>query len=402
MEKKYRVIFHIDLNAFFASCEIAEDPSLKEKPIAIGGNSDRGVLTTANYVARKFGVKSAMSNVEARRLCPQLTILPVNFPLYQKYSNIFFDVLAEYSEEVEKGSIDEGYLDLTLMSDEVHPMEIAKEIQSRLLNDHKLPISIGIAPNMFLAKMASDMKKPLGITILRKRDVKQKLWPLPIEDMYGIGSKTYPNLKLLGIHTIGDLVSYKDERKLTIVLGTRYKDFIDKANGIDDKQVDAYRHADMKSIGTSQTYQEDLFDYQEILEKFVLLTRKVTNRMIKDESICKTISIQVKYSDFKVINRSKTLDIYTDNYYEIYQIVEKLYDDNQGEKTIRLLGVSLSNLISNVNNFRQINIFDIPKEETQGETVQKMVNLINKAYGVSIITKGVSKAHKNAGKSQKH
>lgn len=391
MEKKYRVIFHIDLNAFFASCEIAEDPTLTEKAIAIGGSSDRGVLTTANYVARKFGVRSAMSNVEAKRLCPELLILPVNFPLYQKYSNIFFDVLAEYSDEVEKGSIDEGYLDLTLMSDEVHPQEIAEEIQSRLLKDHKLPISIGIAPNMFLAKMASDMKKPLGITILRKRDIQEKLWPLPIEDMYGIGSKTHPNLKLLGIHTIGDLVHFKDVRKLKIVLGNRYQDFIDKANGIDYREVDAYRHADMKSIGNSSTYQEDLFDYQEILEKFVSLARNVTNRLIKDESICKTISIQVKYSDFKVINRSKTLEFYTDNYYEIYQVVEKLYDDNQSDKTIRLLGVSVSNLKSNVNNFRQINIFDTPKKETQEETVQEMVKLINKAYGTSIISKGVKK-----------
>jgi len=251
MEKKYRVIFHIDLNAFFASCEIAEDPSLKDKPIAIGGSSDRGVLTTANYVARKYGVRSAMSGVEAKRLCPQLLMLPVNFPLYQKYSKIFFDVLAEYSEEVEKGSIDEGYLDLTLMSDEVHPVEIAEEIQSRLLNDYKLPISIGIAPNMFLAKMASDMKKPLGITVLRKRDVKEKLWPLPIEEMYGIGSKTYPNLKLIGINTIGDLVEYKDEKKLRLVLGSRYVDFIEKAKGNDTRQVDANRHVDMKSIGSS-------------------------------------------------------------------------------------------------------------------------------------------------------
>jgi len=391
MEKKYRVIFHIDLNAFFASCEIAEDPSLKDKPIAIGGSSDRGVLTTANYVARKYGVRSAMSGVEAKRLCPQLLMLPVNFPLYQKYSKIFFDVLAEYSEDVEKGSIDEGYLDLTLMSDEVHPVEIAEEIQSRLLNDYKLPISIGIAPNMFLAKMASDMKKPLGITVLRKRDVKEKLWPLPIEEMYGIGSKTYPNLKLIGINTIGDLVEYKDEKKLRLVLGSRYVDFIEKAKGNDTRQVDANRHVDMKSIGSSETYLDDLQEYQEVLSKFVQLTRKVVKRLQKDESITKTISIQIKYNDFSQITRSKTLDFYTDNYYEIYKIVEELFDDNQGDKPIRLLGVSFSNLKSNTNNFKQINIFDIPKNKTQNERVNEMLNIINKAYGKNIISKGTKK-----------
>ncbi|MBU1020858.1 MAG: DNA polymerase IV, partial [Firmicutes bacterium] len=210
MEKKYRVIFHIDLNAFFASCEMASNPKLYNIPLGIGGKNDRGVLTTANYEARKSGVRSAMSVVEAKRICPNLVILPVNFPLYQKYSELFFELLSEYSDVIEKGSIDEGYLDMTDALDDKHPLDIAKEIQTRLLEEYNLPVSIGIAPNMFLAKMASDIQKPLGITILRKRDVEEKLWVLPIEEMYGIGKKTYPNLKLIGIHTIGDLVNYQD------------------------------------------------------------------------------------------------------------------------------------------------------------------------------------------------
>lgn len=388
MEKKYRVIFHIDLNAFFASCEIAEDPSLKNIPIGIGGSKDRGVLTTANYEARKYGVKSAMSGVEARRLCPKLLILPVNFDLYNKYSEIFFTLLHEYTDVIEKGSIDEGYLDMTDDCEEVHPLDIAKEIQDRLLKEHKLPVSIGVAPNMFLAKMASDMKKPLGITVLRKRDLAEKLWPLPIEDMFGIGRKTYPNLKLIGINTIGDLVHYKDMRKLKLVLGNRTEYFLELAKGFDSKIVTPNRHTDMKSIGTSNTFSSDIYEYQKALTNLSNLSKKVTNRLILDESVTKTISIQVRYNDFSQINRSFTLDFYTDNFYEIYKVAERLFDENQSELPIRLLGVSLSNLIPASNNVKQINIFEVPKEASKEETVLRLINNINDAYGNKLIKRG--------------
>ena len=391
MEKKYRIIFHIDLNAFFASCEMAEDETLIKIPLGIGGRRERGVLTTANYVARKFGVKSGMNSIEAKRLCPNLLILPVNFDLYHKYSKIFFDLLAEYSDTIEKGSIDEGYLDMTDLSDDVHPLDIAKEIQERLYKEHKLPVSIGIAPNMFLAKMASDIKKPLGITVLRKRDLEEKLWPLPIEDMYGIGKKTYPNLKLLGINTIGDLVAYKNEKKLKLVLGNRMEEFVQKAKGFDSRTVSPHRNVEYKSIGTSSTYSTDIYDYQEALTKLVNLTRKVVDRLIKDESVIKTINIQVRYSDFSQINRSKTLEYYTANFFEIYQVVERLFDDNQGDLPIRLLGVSISNFIPSSDNIRQINIFNVSKEATKEEKVINILNNINETYGSKIIKKGTKK-----------
>lgn len=391
MEKKYRIIFHIDLNAFFASCEMAKDESLRDKPIGIGGSTNRGVLTTANYVARQYGVNSAMSVVEAKRLCPQLIILPVNFDLYHEYSEKFFSLLSEYVTEIERGSIDEGYIDVTDLSDDIHPLELAQQIQTRLLEEHKLPVSIGIAPNMFLAKMASNIKKPLGITVLRKRDLETILWPLPIESMYGIGKKTYPNLKLLGIHTIGDLVRYDQPHKLELVLGNRVQEFIDKANGIDDRTVDPNRYVDMKSIGNSQTYSSDLYDYQDILEKLTALTRKVVRRVQEDSSVCKTISIQVRYNDFTQINRSFTREYHTDNFFEIYQTVERLYDENVAEKPIRLLGVSVSNLIDSSNFAHQLNIFQIKDVSKKDEAINQMLEDINKAYGQKIIKKGAKK-----------
>lgn len=391
MEKKYRIIFHIDLNAFFASCEMAEDPSLKNVPLGIGGRSDRGVLTTANYEARKYGVNSAMSIVEAKRLCPKLVILPVNFDLYKKYSNIFFDLLNEYCDTIEKGSIDEGYMDMTHSHDQRHPLEIAKEIQTRLVDEYNLPTSIGIAPNMFLAKMASDMKKPLGITILRKRDVEEKLWPLKIESMFGIGKKTYPNLKLLGINTIGDLVKSENNPKLPLVLGNRVNEFLNKAKGNDDKLVTPDRHADMKSIGNSNTYERDIYEYSEAIEKLQKITSKVTERLKSDNSVAKTISIQVRYNDFTQINRSLTLEYHTENFYDIFQVVERLFDENQSDKPIRLLGVSVSNLIDSSQNFRQLNIFTIPKELEREEGVMKLLESINENYKGTLIQKGVKK-----------
>jgi DNA polymerase-4 len=391
MEKKYRVIFHIDLNAFFASCEMAQDKSLKGKPLGIGGTSSRGVLSTANYEARKYGVHSAMNVGEAKRLCPNLIILPGNFDLYNDYSEHFFSLLKEYVKEVEKGSIDEGYIDVTSLSELKHPLDLAKEIQNRLLTEYDLPCSIGIAPNMFLAKMASNMKKPLGITILRKRDLDQLLWPLPIEDMHGIGKKTSPNLRRIGINTIGDLANYQDQKKLSLVLGNRMEEFVDKANGIDLRMVEPNRYVDMKSIGNSSTYKTDLYEYQVIIDNLLKLTKKVVSRLEEDYSVAKTVNIQIRYNDFSQINRSFTLDQYTDNLYDIFAVVERLYDENIGDLPVRLLGVSVSNLIPKEDNVKQMNIFEISQISKKDEAVTTLISSINSVYGQKIIKKGAKK-----------
>lgn len=395
MKKTYKVIFHIDLNAFFASCEMAEDPSLEKIPLGIGGNHQRGVLTTANYEARKYGIHSAMSVVEAKQKCPNLLILPGRYSLYQRFSEQFFDILSEYTDVIEKGSIDEGYLDMTHLVDKVHPVDLAKEIQNRIKEELNLPTSIGIAPNMFLAKMASDMKKPMGITVLRKRDVQEKMWPLPIEDMQGIGKKTYPDLKRLGIHTIGDLVHYKDRHKLEIVLGNQLDYFIDKANGIDYREVDPNRYVEMKSIGNSETYLKNLQTYQECIEKLQKLTKKVVERLNKDKSIAKTITIQVRYNDFNQINRSYTLEHHTNSYLDILTIVERLYDENHTERPVRLLGVSVTGLMDEKERIDQISIYDLSENLTKEEHVLKVIHGINDFYGQDLLKKGTSKNKSN-------
>lgn len=207
-----RVIFHIDMNSFYASVEQAHDPTLKGKPIAVAGNAKerRGIIVTSSYEARAKGIYTTMTVGEAKRKCPEIILLPPDFAKYRAASAAMFTILRSYTDLVEPVSIDEGYLDITASAKTQHPVQLAEEIQQRILRELDLPCSIGIAPNKFLAKTASDMKKPMGITVLRKRQVQQLLWPKKVIEMHGIGEKTAEKLNILQIVTIGDLAQAND------------------------------------------------------------------------------------------------------------------------------------------------------------------------------------------------
>ncbi len=387
--KKYRIIFHIDLNAFFASCEEAVNPNLKNKPIGIGKNSDRGILTTANYVARKYGVTSAMNVYEAKKRCPQLLVVPPNFALYQEKSEQFFTVLRSYTDMVEPASIDEGYLDMTDVLEGKHPLDVAKEIQDRLNNDYDLPVSIGIAPNRFLAKMASDMKKPLGITVLRKRDVQEKLWPLPIEAMYGIGKKTVPNLKLIGINTIGDLATFKDIQRLGKFLGNQAVGFKDKAWGNASSVVDPSKAEEVQSVGNSKTFEGFLHDYDAMLKALSALTESVVRRLDKKELSAKSLAVQVRFNDFT--NRSKhySFEQHTGDFDEFMEAVEYLFESLYEDKAVHLLGVSTSNLEKREVLFRQLSIFEAKEPLEKQEHIDKLLKSINQNYDKALLKKGI-------------
>ena len=204
-----RIILHVDMNTFYASVEMAHNPELKGKPLAIAGNARerRGIIVTASYEARKKNIKTTMPIWQAQKLCPELILMEPNFDRYRTASQGIFDLLRMYTPLVEPVSIDEGYLDITDYCEEQSPIEIAQTIQKRIMETMDLPCSIGIAPNKFLAKTASDMKKPMGITILRKREVPAKLWPLPVGEMHGVGEKTAEKLATIQVRTIGDLAN---------------------------------------------------------------------------------------------------------------------------------------------------------------------------------------------------
>src|SRR5690625_837416 len=234
MLNKAKVIFHVDMNSFYASVEMAYNPKLKGKPIAIAGNPEerKGIIVTSSYEARAKGIKTTMPLWEAKKLCPDLIVIRPNFSRYRETSTKIFKMLAQITPIIEPVSIDEGYMDVT--DHQIHPIELAKIIQQQLLDTLDIPCSIGIGPNKFLAKTASDMKKPLGITILRIRELSKELWPLPIEKMYGVGEKTANKLHKIKIETIGDLAK-ADVYALTQLLGINGERLKNRANGIDTR-----------------------------------------------------------------------------------------------------------------------------------------------------------------------
>ncbi len=390
MKNIVKIIFHIDMNAFFISCELIHHPEYKNKPIAIAGKNafyNKGVISTASYEARQYGVKSAMPVYQAKKLCPQLMIIPGNMALYQKQSHNFIEFLKQYTDLIEVASIDEAYLDVTRRCESIHPMALAKEIQQKLLNDYQLPSSIGIATNKFLAKMASDMKKPLGITVLRNKEIKEKLWPLPIGDMYGIGKKTAPKLIENGIRTIGDLVNSENKIIAKKILGNQYLHFYKNALGYGNNVVDPDRYSENKSIGNSTTYQKNIVVDTIAYHHLEKLTKHVVNRLNKHHYLTKTISIQIRYANFTTHSKSKTINDYTDSFEEIYDVVCDLFDALWNHGPIRLLGVSTAHIIEKKEYYEQLSLFDYDKH-LEDEEVIKIINNINRKFGEDTIKKG--------------
>ena len=369
---------HIDLNAFFATAETIKDPSLEGKPLIIAGSSRRGIVSTASYEARKFGIHSAMPTYMAQRLCPSVIIRNVDFELYHRLSQEFFAFVREYTSIIEIASVDECYADMSeCMKDCKDPQKFLEDLRDNLYKKTKLKCSIGLAPNKFLAKMASDFKKPLGVTIIRKKDIPSILWPLPIKDMYGVGKKTYPRLEALGIKTIGDLAKCEDiEVKKT--LGKGFTVLKGWANGDGDDTVST-EEMDPKSIGHSSTFLFDTDDYEEIKKRLYELSREVSEDAKKKDKVGTTISIVMKTPDFITTNRSISISIPTNEGEIIYNNAMKLFDSNYKGNPIRLIGVTLSNLKEKENFFVQMNLFDMEKVREENAT-KLLLNELNAKF----------------------
>ena len=373
-----KIIMHIDLNAFFATAETIKDPSLEGKPLIIAGSSRRGIVSTASYEARKFGIHSAMPTYMAQRLCPSVIIRNVDFELYHRLSQEFFAFVREYTSIIEIASVDECYADMSeCMKDCKDPQKFLEDLRDNLYKKTKLKCSIGLAPNKFLAKMASDFKKPLGVTIIRKKDIPSILWPLPIKDMYGVGKKTYPRLEALGIKTIGDLAKCEDiEVKKT--LGKGFTVLKGWANGDGDDTVST-EEMDPKSIGHSSTFLFDTDDYEEIKKRIYELSREVSEDAKKKDKVGTTISIVMKTPDFITTNRSISISIPTNEGEIIYNNAMKLFDSNYKGNPIRLIGVTLSNLKEKENFFVQMNLFDMEKVREENAT-KLLLNELNAKF----------------------
>lgn len=371
-----KVYFHVDLNAFFANAEVLKDPSLKDKPIAVAGQTRRSVISTASYAARKYGVTSAMPVVIALKLCPTLEIIEGHYQYYQQLSNEFINIIKSFSPLIEKASIDECYVDVSeIIKRYKYPLDLAILMQKKVYQKIGLTCSIGIAPNLFLAKMASNMKKPNGITILRIRDIADKLWPLDISEMQGIGKQTLIRVKELGIQTIGDLAKFKNIHKLNTIFKKRTDDIIAKANGIDHTEliIDMPR----KSISVSETLLEDVNDYDELKGIFRILAKKVAHNLQKEEKIGQTIAIRITYHNFRNISHSiqvKEGILYSE---DIFYLAMQLFDQYwQNDEPIRLLGITIAKLVDKTQNSQQLSLFHNHKKDKSQEVIDEINNLL--------------------------
>jgi DNA polymerase IV len=387
--KKGRVILHVDMNSFYASVEMAYNPSLKGKPLAIAGDPQerKGIIVTCSYEARKFGVKTTMPLWEAKKLCPQLIVRKPNFERYRSASKGMFEILRTYSDLVEPVSIDEGYMDITASYELGTPLEIADRIQKQIKSQLDLPCSIGIAPNKFLAKTASDMKKPMGITVLRKRDIGKKLWPLPIIEMHGVGKKTAEKLNRIGVMTIQDLV-HANDIQLKSVLGINGIRLKTRAAGEDSRPVDPDSIYDYKSIGNSTTLPKDTTNQQELLYVLEKLSEKVSLRLKQKQMLATTIQLMIRNKKRKTITRSKKTENPINKTEDIFLIAKKLFLDHWDGNPIRLLGVTGQDLVEKSEAFQQLDIFSF-EVEAKKEPLYNVLSQLQEKFGKDSISRGV-------------
>ena len=344
MDQMRRVILHIDMDAFFSSVEERRHPELVGKPVVIGGGGDptkRGVVSTASYEARKFGIHSAMPLRTAYNLCPDAIFLPVDYEEYSRMSRKFKAVLREFTQTIEDVGIDEAFLDIS--SIEKPSEEIAKEIKGRIREQTDLSCSIGIAPNKLLAKIASDLDKPDGLTVITEEDIEKRIWPLPARKLWGVGPKTETYLKeKMGIKTIGELGALPLER-LVEEFGQSYGGYLYEASrGIDESEL--VTHWEPKSISQETTFQKDLDNWQLIAKNLVELIQGVVTSMKEGGYRGRTVTVKVRFTDFKTYTRAKTLDKFTESEGEIRKAAFDCLGRLELKKKVRLIGVRISNL----------------------------------------------------------
>ncbi|MCR8847057.1 DNA polymerase IV [Rossellomorea sp. SC111] len=392
--KNGRVILHVDMNSFYASVEMAYDPTLRGKPLAIAGNPQerRGIIVTCSYEARGFGVKTTMPLWEAKKLCPELVIMTPNFDRYRAASTGIFDILRQYSELVEPVSIDEGYLDITDSFEKGTPLQIASDIQAQIKGQLDLPCSIGVAPNKFLAKTASDMKKPMGITVLRKRDIPNKLWPLPVIEMHGIGQKTAEKLNSIGIHTCSDL-AHANDIQLKSLLGINGLRLKERANGIDRRNVDPESIYDYKSVGNSTTLPKDTTNQHELLLVVEKLCTKVSSRLQQKDVLGTTIQLMIRDKFRKTITRSKKVanPIYKKE--DLYHHAKDLFLKHWDGDPVRLLGVTAQDVVEKSEATEQLDLFSY-KKIAEKEPLFNVLSKLHDKFGKDSISQGVKAKNK--------
>ncbi len=337
-----RKIIHVDMDMFYAAVELLEKPELRDKPVVVGGSpQSRSVVTTANYVARKYGIRSAMSCAEAYRRCPECIFIKPNFPKYHEYSKIIRSIFYKFTDLVEPLSLDEAYLDVTVNKNgEPSATRIAGAIKKEIFEQTGLTASAGVAPNMFVAKIASDFKKPDGLTVVPPEKVLDFIRPLPVRKIPGIGPVSDGRMAKLGIRTVADLAAQTREW-LEEHFGSFGQYLWEIAQGIDEREVTP--SWERKSLGEEETFERDLLDVQEIENYLRDCARNVFDQLTKEGKRARTVTLKIRYHNFRSITRRQTLDDFVGTAEEVFAVARELLSrTDAGRVKIRLAGISLS------------------------------------------------------------
>lgn len=343
-------IIHIDIDAFFASVEVNDNPVLKGKPVIVGGVGERGVVSTCSYEARKYGVHSAMPAFIARKKCPSAIFLPVRMSRYKEVSQRVFQVFYSITDLVEPVSIDEAYLDVSNL--DISPIEIAKNIKKQIKEKTGLTVSVGISYNKFLAKIASEWDKPNGMKIVRESEIPEILRPLSIDKVHGLGNKSVEKLKRIGIYTIDDLLKLPMEFFVEY-FGKSGIELYNRIRGLDNRKIKVSR--DIKSIGRERTLNKDIIS-KEAMEKYIEEFCSVIEYSLKARGLsCKTVTIKYKTTTFKNHSKSKTLNEFIQSREELKVVALEILKDIKFDEKIRLIGLSVSTLEDN--SVKQLSLF---------------------------------------------
>ena len=376
-----RWILHIDMDAFFAAVEQRDHEAYQGRPLIVGGMGPRGVVSTASYEARAFGVHSAMPMAEARRRCPDAIFLPGDFPRYRAVSKEIFQILSRFSPLIEPLSIDEGFLDLTGMEG-LMPNGLrsyGQALKDAIRGETGLIASVGIAPNKFLAKLASDLEKPDGLTIIRKEDTPRLVWPLPAKRIWGVGEKTNGRLAVFGYRTIGE-IARADLKKLTREVGERLARHLhDLANGRDDRPVEPVRK--VQSIGREITFPKDLRSPQEAKDALLKLAGEVGWRLRRAGQRAHTVQLKLRLGDFSTFTRQRTFDVPLCYDEDLYEAACALFDAmKRPPGGIRLLGISGSGF----DEAGEMSLFD---DSQKKERLYTAIDTLRQRYGENVLTR---------------
>ncbi|SMC25838.1 DNA polymerase-4 [Desulfacinum hydrothermale DSM 13146] len=382
MNRKVRTIMHLDMDAFYASVEQQDFPELRGRPVVVGGGK-RGVVSAASYEARRYGIHSAMPMFQALKKCPDLLVRPVRMRRYQEVSRMIMELLRTVSPLVEPLSIDEAFVDLT-GTEALHgpPRKAAQRLKEKIRRKTGLTCSVGIAPNKLLAKIASDQNKPDGLTVIAPEQVESFLADFPVAKIPGIGPTTVEKLKALGVSTCGQVLGYPVDF-WTARFGDRTGRWIhERASGRDRDPVQPHRP--IKSIGAENTFEEDLDSDERLFKWLLLQSERVARRLRRKGLQGRTVTLKVKYDDFKQITRSRTLPTPTDSTETLFRAVVALFQNVPRGRKIRLTGVSVSQLSQGRG---QLCLFE-DRREMRSKRLDVALDTIRDRFGAQALRRG--------------